>query len=760
MKINQLKIHNFKIFDDVTFDFRSQNITLFCGKNGFGKTSIFDALELVFTGRISRYQTYVETCHNGRFPLKNGKPLMHDDSVKDVFVEIEIEWNGQACVLRREASYDEIKNPIKFDDCFQKLYWRKTNENQFRVAGKGFLRDFDLFVSYYGQINYQSQEEATSFLKSKEDERTKQIEILFDTTEFDVALLNLTSAKEGLEKLLRDGKKAIETADKRIKELQQQNIEQDESAGKIGYLRLFEKAEFGWDKETPVVTISDLESLVGQEGELDKLVYYLKYQSVYQQYLQNNGIKHVVSKGIVKIAARYLKYQTVKSIITQYEAYSCTYRNLYAEIKLDSIDRFVLQPSDKLEAVLNSDTISSLEKDRQQISLALKSCNQLQGAYEELVSGRNSMRQALPIIDMVECPLCGQTYESKDSLLEKIDSFGKRFEEETKKLNLSVAHSFEKFKKGLLDMVIQPLDEYFTQHGITAETYPTYTNVEEQANSKEVQFILRQTKLEDYSQLSVDEIQKLLTDELNKLVVDLSDTKCDWALMKEVSLKYGKYVDEKVTKENIEKKRLYLISFWNRLNSKLLGKVKKECGQLHILQAKYEAKLKLVNDLLGKIKEQRAAHIERVVSDIEILFYIYSGRIMQDSYYERGVFLKFNNNSTSSAQRILLTGDYHKDVDVLYNMSSGQLVSVALAFMLSLNKLYDNHKFLAIDDPVQTIDDINFWGLIETLRHEFKDHNIFLSTHEDNYASLMRYKLDKMNIPVQAMDMATLKNKK
>lgn len=52
-------------------------------------------------------------------------------------------------------------------------------------------------------------------------------------------------------------------------------------------------------------------------------------------------------------------------------------------------------------------------------------------------------------------------------------------------------------------------------------------------------------------------------------------------------------------------------------------------------------------------------------------------------------------------------------------MSSGQLVSIAVAFLLSLNKLYDKSKFLAIDDPVQTIDDINFGGLIETIRHEF-----------------------------------------
>ena len=110
--------------------------------------------------------------------------------------------------------------------------------------------------------------------------------------------------------------------------------------------------------------------------------------------------------------------------------------------------------------------------------------------------------------------------------------------------------------------------------------------------------------------------------------------------------------------------------------------------------------------------------------------------------------------SVRARQRLLLvSGMYDSEVDVLYNLSSGQMVSIAIAFLLSLNKLYDTGKFLAIDDPVQTIDDINFWGLIETIRHEFHDYNLFLSTHEDNYASLLRYKFANLGIPAKTYDM-------
>ena len=66
------------------------------------------------------------------------------------------------------------------------------------------------------------------------------------------------------------------------------------------------------------------------------------------------------------------------------------------------------------------------------------------------------------------------------------------------------------------------------------------------------------------------------------------------------------------------------------------------------------------------------------------MFYVYSGRIMQENYYGRGLFIKKN----SSLKRVLFVSEYKSDVDALYNLSSGQLVSVIFAFVMALNKLY------------------------------------------------------------------------
>ena len=56
---------------------------------------------------------------------------------------------------------------------------------------------------------------------------------------------------------------------------------------------------------------------------------------------------------------------------------------------------------------------------------------------------------------------------------------------------------------------------------------------------------------------------------------------------------------------------------------------------------------------------------------------------------------------------LFVTGTHQSDIDCIYNLSSGQISALIIAFTLALNKFYAKYSFLAIDDPVQTIDDMN-----------------------------------------------------
>lgn len=58
IRIERIKLHNFKGVADLDFSFSDINAIILGGKNGYGKTTIFDAIELVLTGRIDRYKIY------------------------------------------------------------------------------------------------------------------------------------------------------------------------------------------------------------------------------------------------------------------------------------------------------------------------------------------------------------------------------------------------------------------------------------------------------------------------------------------------------------------------------------------------------------------------------------------------------------------------------------------------------------------------------------------------------------------------------
>ncbi len=68
--------------------------------------------------------------------------------------------------------------------------------------------------------------------------------------------------------------------------------------------------------------------------------------------------------------------------------------------------------------------------------------------------------------------------------------------------------------------------------------------------------------------------------------------------------------------------------------------------------------------------------------------------------------------------------------------------------MLSLNKVFSNGKFtsLLIDDPLQSMDDINMTSFVELLRNEFGKCQIILSTHDDRISRYIRYKFEKFNL--------------
>ena len=128
---------------------------------------------------------------------------------------------------------------------------------------------------------------------------------------------------------------------------------------------------------------------------------------------------------------------------------------------------------------------------------------------------------------------------------------------------------------------------------------------------------------------------------------------------------------------------------------------------------------------------------------------------MQDYQNGLGLFIKSDQGEIRFIESMLLDANNNADYnqhDAIFSMSSGQLASLVLSFTLALNKRYSESKLLFIDDPVQTLDELNIAGFVNLLRNEFSDRQIFMSTHEEMMSAYMRYKFNKFGLRTERIN--------
>ena len=202
-----------------------------------------------------------------------------------------------------------------------------------------------------------------------------------------------------------------------------------------------------------------------------------------------------------------------------------------------------------------------------------------------------------------------------------------------------------------------------------------------------------------------------------------------------------------ISESDENEKRLYLeeqyqLQEYKKVNDmeKCLLQKERFVQDLEEMKNKIEKIVTIYKDNIGKYQKE-------IIGEIQIPLYIYSGRVLQ--YYQGGlgIFVKYDTKG-EKLDAIRLLSSNQSDHDVLYTLSSGQLTGVIIALTLTLNKIYGNEKFscILIDDPVQTMDDLNIASLVELLRNEFKDYQMIVSTHEEDFSRFIRYKFEKYNL--------------
>lgn len=196
--LKKVTFKNFKIFGNEPYiiNFGQNNLILLDGPNGYGKTSVFDAIELALTGNISRLisvenrqiPTDIVVAHKGNENIEITIEFIDENSNVKIF-QRKLK-NNPPNALKKISKFTELWELHEIID--EKSITSSQSKLEQYFDSKDFARDFLLF-------HYVQQEETSQFLKTKnEARRAEELAQLFGNT---------LDADEKLNKLINIQKK-------------------------------------------------------------------------------------------------------------------------------------------------------------------------------------------------------------------------------------------------------------------------------------------------------------------------------------------------------------------------------------------------------------------------------------------------------------------------------------------------------------------------------------------------------------------------
>lgn len=788
--INQIYIKNFKLFEDIPQPIVLGNkaLTVLDGPNGFGKTSIFDVIELVLTGKLKRIKK-----SDSRAKYK--ELLFQNDKSTESVLKVEFSSNDG------EDAFTLVKIiPLNFST-------EKNLPDDFNIFETHLLDNFDdtpstdtlvresvenLIIDKFGVdisnifnlVYYIEQEDNKYFLRMTESDRLNQISMLFNTDKEEAEVKRYKEIRTLVNKKKNALSTEINSIKDSIKELENQLEENEDN---IEYFQLLPHLHtiVEWDKE-------DLKSITYETKEkyildLTKLKQFIQnfesfeaqtYNSKINNYLGRSNLLEdfiiIKSKSIEldKIIELYQKQVNAFKIIENlsedkflmewkninfnelFNYFAENSPNIFSEGEKIKIENKI---KELVEIEKNASTIS--ESVRDLINIRESFINRFNGIYSHDDHDKDS----------IECPLCGEFRSSYSELITSFERKKRVFENMLDDTSNLIKESLT----NLYDSVIKQLYtnglEYFNsedEHIISTNLYQqiivskknedyvnqlynwfTTNNLSYEAIFDINDDYLDEKDLQTYSANLVE----LLESKLKHVEVNLSNQEITL-----FSSLYQQYFNKDAdlvkgcSEDLIQKKIKYINLFY--YNNVFLEKEKLNI-KLSEAQKNYSTYGAIYNDLgviVTEYNTQIKNYWKQIMKDIEIVFYIYSAKILQTHQRGTGIFLKESNSKI-----IRFITHPNKDHDVSNFMSSGQLSAIILALTLSLNKVYGNKGLssLLIDDPLQTMDDINISSFIELLRNEFNDKQIILSTHEENVSSFMMYKFSTYKLNSQAINL-------
>lgn len=783
-KIKSIRVKNFKCFGGTKYyEFgldTTKNPIILTGPNGFGKTTFFDAIEIIFSKKITRFDTSIEN--------KN------TDLQKNVLLNMANEDGYIVCTLINEnreclsilARIDHGMHKVSYIDSIKYGVIEgniPTEELDIKISN---YSDWHNSVDEFGKIRYSrenfnvyyyvSQAESVHFLKQSIAARKNTMDALLDLGNVDKWMSFLQDKLIGKKAsspnvLINDEIKAVDgLIDGDIVKLKALNKTSDNLiAPDFEHIIESDKEEIYpiWDcKNLEQAKTADLEKGI---EDIDKLAKLAEDYTDYEKYLWNEKIDSAISKGIDDyflsrhyISNGKLNLSTIESDIGDKNNVVEAFNNsAFLREKDINSDNYSIDGMTKLKTIFPDcvlfdvkeagDMCASLKEIKKSLSTKQEVINKLENARSELKEASHNYDDGSD-----KCPYCGHPYGESQKLEEAYEAAHLLLEtengEELKKYNTSKEKLKELVKQSQLALK-QIIGEYDEESigSLLTEITALSALISDKKRVNDVELLSPYFAIDIAFEKMGAEEQK---NELRRMVIsakktyeneEFTNNNTQYGYKKlisqypEIEWKKQKLLLEP---QKIENKKAYIKAAINAQNNMEMKEVKARLGsnvkkwlQLKALRDDLKALQKIYSEAVNTYKNQ-------VMKKLRVPLLIYTGKILQDYQNGLGVFI------SKDEMRFVTNGDVKHDI--LNTFSSGQLSGFVLAFLFSMNKQYvkeleDDLGFILIDDPVQTMDDINISSMIEVLRNDFKDKQIILSTHETDKENYILYKFFKYN---------------
>ncbi|MBP3326755.1 MAG: AAA family ATPase [Coprococcus sp.] len=793
-KIESLKVRNFKCFNQKKFyEFyflQDANPTILSGPNGFGKTTFFDAIELIFTKRITRLNSEIE---DGRTNL--GKNILLNTSDECGYLILSLINLAQER-LTIIAEIDNNLTKLTIDTSIKFTYIEGTIDtnkfDEFLMSNIKWEDDISAFdnISYikehFNVYYYVSQAESVHFLKNniaaRKDSMTKllQTEVIQEKIDkIERNLIGATKAKKGV--LINDEIKVVKTElDKKIYDLKNKLDDGMEVYKEVSYMPLLvypQKCEIKkWDIEKLELRNVSEKQVSEYIDEINSI--YNLYQDLpdYKRFLKNKEIEDLTNND--EAILNYAKFSMfMKNNIFDFNQieeevvklnrlldvfkYSTFFRNKLDISKYKKEDMILLQKEGMIPEIVVIDDIDRYVNEIKvlysQLGEKEKKINELSQARERLHLVRENN------VSVNHCPYCNAHYDNPELLEAAYNALSSQLKSSQDNISLEIETKI-KTLSDYVKPIVESIGKLFEQKDYeeiekiraTASEYSRLLKSEKKIDeiSKIHEFI---GEIDSWKELDgaskIIELKRIIESNLSSyenrnFLENLKVYNYD-NVFKENSLILSIEQPNLRDKTSLDNKIMF-ISYQNSLvKNEEINHIKSDVKILIIKLKKLEKIRKNFDDLKILYNKAINEYKNLVLKKLRVPLLIYTGKILQDYQNGLGVFIN------KDEMRFVSNGDAKHDI--LNTFSSGQLSGFVLSFLFAMNKRYiseenDDIGFILIDDPVQTMDDINIASFIEVLRNDFPTKQIILSTHETDKENYILYKFLKYNLKGQSFN--------